>query len=35
MEVSWDAFVRLARSDPTVSLAMVRNRRLTLLEKPV
>jgi CRP-like cAMP-binding protein len=35
MEVSWDAFVRLARIDPTVSLAMVRNRRLTLLEKPV
>ena len=34
MEISWDAFVRLARSDPTVSLAMVRNRRLTLLDKP-
>lgn len=26
MEISWDAFVRLARRDPTVSLAMVRNR---------
>jgi hypothetical protein len=25
MEVSWEAFVRLAQSDPTVSLAMVRN----------
>lgn len=34
MEVSWDAFVRLAQSDPTVSLAMVRNLRLTLLDKP-
>ena len=35
MEVPWDAFVRLARADPTVSLAMVRNRRLSLLDKPV
>lgn len=35
MEVSWEAFVRLAQSDPTVSLAMVRNLRLTLLEKRV
>jgi len=34
MEVSWEAFVRLAQSDPSVSLAMVRNRRLTLLDKP-
>src|SRR5579862_4741106 len=34
MKISWDAFVRLARSDPAVSLAMVRNRRLTLLDKP-
>ena len=34
MEVSWEAFIRLAQSDPTVSLAMVRNRRLTLLDKP-
>lgn len=33
MEVSWDAFVRLARNDPTVSLAMVRHRRLALLAK--
>ena len=34
MEVSWDAFVRLAQNDPTVSLAMLRNLRLTLLDKP-
>ena len=34
MEVSWEAFVRLAQSDPSVSLAMVRSRRLTLLDKP-
>jgi CRP-like cAMP-binding protein len=34
MEVSWDAFVRLARHDPTVSLAMVRNRRSMLLGDP-
>ncbi len=34
MEVSWEAFVRLAQSDPSVSLAMVRNRRSTLLDKP-
>ncbi len=34
MEVSWDAFVRLAQSDPAVSLAMVRHRRLSLLDKP-
>jgi CRP-like cAMP-binding protein len=34
MEVSWEVFVRLAQSDPSVSLAMVRNRRSTLLDKP-
>ena len=34
MEVSWEAFVRLAQNDPTVSLAMLRNLRLTLLDKP-
>jgi CRP-like cAMP-binding protein len=34
MEVSWEAFVRLAQNDPTVSLAMVRSLRVTLLDKP-
>ena len=34
MVVSWGAFVRLAQSDPTISLAMVRSLRLALLDKP-
>lgn len=34
MEVTWEAFVRLAQSDPTVSLAMVRSRRMTMLDRP-
>jgi CRP-like cAMP-binding protein len=34
LEVSWEAFVRLAQSDPTVSLAMVRSLRMSLLDKP-